>query len=256
MTDKRLVSVEVEVPGTPEAVWEAIATGPGIACWFVPAEVEGREGGRIVTHHGPYGSSEGVVTGWDPPRRFAYEERDWAEGAPPWATEVLVEARAGGTCVVRLISGLFADASGWEDDIDATERGWALAVENLRLYLTHFPGQPCSHAMAMGNSPEPAERVWAAMSRTLGLDGLAVGDRLSVENGAPRLSGVIELAPEYTAVLRIDEPHPGLVGISAHPREDKAYVGVWLYLYGEGAGAVAEREEPEWQSWLERMLAA
>jgi uncharacterized protein YndB with AHSA1/START domain len=96
-----LVRTEIEVPGTPEAVWDAIATGPGIACWFVPAEVDGRVGGEIVTHHGPYGDSKSVVTAWEPPRRFAYEERDWAEDAPPWATEILVEVRAGGTCVVR-----------------------------------------------------------------------------------------------------------------------------------------------------------
>jgi uncharacterized protein YndB with AHSA1/START domain len=95
-----LVRTEIEVPGTPEAVWDAIATGPGSACWFVPAEVDGRVG-AIVTHHGPYGDSKSVVTAWEPPRRFAYEERDWAEDAPPWATEILVEVRAGGTCVVR-----------------------------------------------------------------------------------------------------------------------------------------------------------
>ena len=77
----RLVRTEIEVPGTPEEVWEAIATGPGIACWFVPAEVDEREGGEIVTHHGPYGDSRGVVTAWEPPRRFAYEEREWADGA-------------------------------------------------------------------------------------------------------------------------------------------------------------------------------
>ena len=28
------VQVEVEVPGTPEEVWQAIATGPGISAWF------------------------------------------------------------------------------------------------------------------------------------------------------------------------------------------------------------------------------
>src|SRR5680860_1322753 len=86
--------VEVEVPASPEAVWRAIATGPGIEAWFVPAEVDEREGGTIVTHHGPFGDSTGTVTVWDPPRRFVYEERDWnpdapdAQDAPPWATEV------------------------------------------------------------------------------------------------------------------------------------------------------------------------
>jgi uncharacterized protein YndB with AHSA1/START domain len=39
----------VEVPGTPEQVWEAIATGPGTEAWFVPAEIEGRVGGRVAS---------------------------------------------------------------------------------------------------------------------------------------------------------------------------------------------------------------
>ena len=33
---RRSVQVEIEVPGTPEEVWQAIATGPGISSWFVP----------------------------------------------------------------------------------------------------------------------------------------------------------------------------------------------------------------------------
>ena len=40
---RRSVQVEVEVPGTPEEVWQAIATGPGISSWFVPTEFEKRE---------------------------------------------------------------------------------------------------------------------------------------------------------------------------------------------------------------------
>ena len=35
---RRSVTVEVEVPGTPEEVWQAIATGPGVSSWFVPTE--------------------------------------------------------------------------------------------------------------------------------------------------------------------------------------------------------------------------
>ena len=34
---RRSVQVEVEVPGTPEEVWQAIATGPGVSSWFVPS---------------------------------------------------------------------------------------------------------------------------------------------------------------------------------------------------------------------------
>jgi hypothetical protein len=41
---RRSVQVEVEVPGTPEEVWQAIATRPGILSWLMPTEFEVREG--------------------------------------------------------------------------------------------------------------------------------------------------------------------------------------------------------------------
>ena len=36
---RRSIQVEAEVPGTPEQVWDAIATGPGIGSWFYPADL-------------------------------------------------------------------------------------------------------------------------------------------------------------------------------------------------------------------------
>ena len=50
---KRFIAVETEVPGTPEDVWQAIATGPGLTAWFVPAQLEEREKGSIVMNFGP-----------------------------------------------------------------------------------------------------------------------------------------------------------------------------------------------------------
>ena len=44
MTDERSIELEIEVPGTPEEVWRAIATGPGISSWYVPHRVEEHEG--------------------------------------------------------------------------------------------------------------------------------------------------------------------------------------------------------------------
>ena len=54
---RRSVQVEVEVPGTPEEVWQAIATGPGISSWFVPAEFEERDGKPVAVkmNFGPGG---------------------------------------------------------------------------------------------------------------------------------------------------------------------------------------------------------
>ena len=122
---RRSISLKVEVPGTPEEVWEAIATGPGISAWFVPSEVDGREGGGdVVFHLGPDMDAPGTVTGWQPPERFAYEEQ-WAPAADTepttLATEFLVEARSAATCIVRLVSTF--SAGGFDDDLDAMATG-------------------------------------------------------------------------------------------------------------------------------------
>jgi uncharacterized protein YndB with AHSA1/START domain len=233
----RLVRTEIEVPGTPEEVWEAIATGPGIACWFVPADVDERVGGEIVTHHGPYGDSRGVVTAWEPPRRFAYEERDWAEGAPPWATEILVEARAGGTCLVRLVSGVFSGGEEWGDEIAGTEAGWALGMENLRLYLTHFAGLRCAHALAVGQG------AWPRFAAALGVLDAAEGSRVD----GPLVSGVVERVLGEMVLLRDDA---GIVEIYAHPGNGKTHLAVRAYRYGDSA-VLAEREEPAWRAWMD-----
>ena len=107
--DKPLrVEIEVEIAGTPQQVWEAIASAEGISSWFLPTEFEPRQGGAVVTHMGDDDSSPAWITAWDPPRRLVYDEPKWAElaGHPdalvsPLTTEFLVEARSGGTCVVR-----------------------------------------------------------------------------------------------------------------------------------------------------------
>ncbi|HEX9763780.1 MAG TPA: hypothetical protein VGA39_00720, partial [Candidatus Acidoferrales bacterium] len=91
---RRSVQVEVEVPGTPEEVWQAIATGPGVSSWFVPAEVDERAG-TVTLDFGPGMRSVAKRTAWDPPRRFAAECSDWGPNSPPVATEWTVEARSG-----------------------------------------------------------------------------------------------------------------------------------------------------------------
>jgi uncharacterized protein YndB with AHSA1/START domain len=113
---RRSVQIETLVPGTPEEVWAAIATGPGISPWFCPSEIEERVGGSLCCHIGPGMDADGTVTAWDPPRRFAADSPGPAPDAPPIATEWIVEPRAGGTCLVRVVHSLFAST----DDVDGT----------------------------------------------------------------------------------------------------------------------------------------
>jgi uncharacterized protein YndB with AHSA1/START domain len=135
----------VEVPGTPEQVWDAIATANGISSWMLPTELEEREGGTVVFHMGPEMSSKGTVTGWDPPRRLVYEEPEWyalvdqEPNVTPLVSEFLVEATSGGTCVVRVVSSAFGTGADWEGEFFADmAKGWTPMFDHLRLYLTHF----------------------------------------------------------------------------------------------------------------------
>src|SRR5437773_11904194 len=96
---RRWVQVEVEVPGTPEAVWQAIATGPGVSSWFVPTEA--REDGTVVSHFRPGMVAIATHTVCDPPRRVA-AAGELGPNAPRMATEWIVEARSGGTCIARV----------------------------------------------------------------------------------------------------------------------------------------------------------
>src|SRR3954467_1097162 len=146
---RRWVQVEVEVPGTPEEVWQAIATGPGVSSWFVPTEL--REDGTVVSHFGPGMDVVARQTAWDPPRRFA-AEAEMGPGAPKMATEWIVEARGGGVCVVRVVHSLFASTDDWDEQLENIESGWPDYFEILRLYLRHHGGQPCSAFQLMGTA--------------------------------------------------------------------------------------------------------
>ena len=165
-----------ELPGTPEQLWDAIATAQGISAWFMPTDLDERVGGTIVTHMGE-DSSPGTVTGWDPPLRFAVEEPEWAalaghagESVTPLATEFLIEARSGGTCVLRVVTSAFGTGADWEQEFfEEMEKGWRPFFDRLRLYLAHFPGQRATPLDLIHTVKGRAGPVFAAMRQSLGL---------------------------------------------------------------------------------------
>lgn len=190
----RRVELEYEVPGTPEEVWRAIATGPGITSWFTPTELEEREGGRVVFHLSAETDAPATVTAWEPPRRLAYEERNWAGDAPPLGSEFIVEARRGGSCVVRIVHTLFTDSSAWDDQLESFEGGWTPCFDVLRLVLRHFQGRPCAAVRVMAPASATREEAWRAMTSALGMAEVRPGAHADTSrSSAPPLSGVAEL---------------------------------------------------------------
>ncbi len=186
---RRSVQVEVEVPGTPEQVWQAIATGPGISAWFVPTEMDGRVGGTVTHHFGAGMDSDATITVWDAPHRFV-KEGSAEPNEPAMATEWIVEARGGGKCLVRVVHSLFADTDDWDGQLTGVESGWPSFFSILRLYLDHFPGQPSSQIQLL--AMPPASGAWEKLAGALNLAGAAAGERRHAGNGAPPLSGIVE----------------------------------------------------------------
>ena len=72
------ITRELELPASPEQVWEAVATTAGNAAWMFPNEID---------------PESDAVKAWDPPNRFAVrtEQGDWFN-----ALEYVIEAREGG----------------------------------------------------------------------------------------------------------------------------------------------------------------
>jgi len=151
-------------------------------------------------------------TAWDPPQRFAAESEGFGPNAPPLATEWIVEARSGGTCVVRVVHSLFASGDDWDNQLENFESGWPWFFRVLRLYLTHFRGRPCSAFRVMGVGPEPASEVWEGLTGSLGLAGASIGGRLKTSAGVPPLGGLVEQTGTgghpQGLLLRLDEQRP------------------------------------------------
>ena len=259
---RRSVQVEVELPGTPEEIWQAIATGPGISSWFVPTEFEvGADGrpARVVMHMGPGMDAAAPIKAWEPPHRFAAES-EWVPGMPPVMTEWTVEARAGGTCLVRVVHSLFASTDDWDNQLESTETGWPGFFRILRMYLTHFRGQPCSNVQVMGFAADSPAKAWTAVTGSLGLEEARAGERRAAPAGAPGFAGTVESLDENrhgcAVLLRLEEPAAGAVSVGAFECGGPTMVAVCLYLYGKAAADVAAREEPLWHAWMSRHFPA
>ncbi len=253
----RSVQVEVEVPGTPEEVWRAIATGPGVSSWFVPTRVEeGADGKpvRVIGDFGPGMESVATVTSWNPPHTFSAESADLGPNAPTVATQWIVEARAGGKCLVRVVHSLFASTNDWDNQLEGWENGWPGFFRILRLCLMHFRGQPCTAFQLAGMAPEPKSKAWEALVGPLGFAGVAVGQTRSAPGGVPPMGGLVERVGEEPyaeeLLLRLDKPAPGIAHLFAMPMGPQVFLSIRFYLYGDRAAGAVARDEPLWRAWM------
>lgn len=258
---RRSVQVEVEVQGTPEQVWQAIATGPGISAWFVPTELEGQVGGKLACDFGGGMVSSAEITAWQPPRRFVATDSTWLPGGPPVATEWTVEAKRGGTCIVRVVHSLFASTDDWDQHIEGTESGWPGYFKVLAHYLAHHAGERAASFVAMAPAGRPVAETWAVLLGALGSGELVAGRdaHLRAPAGAAPVRGVVKSVdhlPQGTgATLHVREPAPGVVMVYAMECMGMQMASLQAFYYGPRADAAAADKE-RWVGWLNGLFPA
>lgn len=250
----RSVEMAFIAPGSPEAVWQAMATGEGNSAWFTKAVIEERVGGLISFSFGPQMASRGEVTVWEPPHRFGYVENEWMPGAPPVATEITITSRSGDQCVVRMVHSLFATTDDWDDQMEGFESGWPGFFEVLRVYLTSFAGQKGASFQAMSLTEGDRLTLWKRLSQALGLAGGNVGETISATGGPEPFAGRIEHIRQdrhlCLVMLRLEAPGPGIALVGAYAQGERSHVSVSMFCYGEDAAERAARSEPKWRDWL------
>ena len=256
---RRFVEVGARVPGATKAVWDAIATGPGVSAWFVPTEINVGPDGiptGVVSHFGEGMDAVATVTGWEPPQVFSAVSDDFAPGGPPMTTDWTVEPVGDGACIVRVRHSLAADTDEWDAYLEPVEDGWPAFLGILQAYLTDFAGQP--HALVeLSAMTDDLTRGWARLAADLGLAGASVGERRVSPPGSVELAGIVDRAPSDSELtLRIDAPGPGVAHLFALPLEEGALLSVRLYLYGDNAADTAAAIEPRWRSWMSSHDAA
>jgi uncharacterized protein YndB with AHSA1/START domain len=201
MSHEFKLTYDIDLDATPEQVWAAIATGPGIDSWFMGRnEVEPREGGTArMSMAGSTGES--TVTVWEPGRRFAYRSAA-AEDGSFMAFEYLIEGRDGAATALRLVhSGILT--GDWEAEYDALKKGNPLYLRTLAQYLEHFPGRTAVPVTAFGPQQPDQDTVWFAITRAVGLSkDVAQGDEVHFTIGGQRVDGVVDtvLEPSFLGV--------------------------------------------------------
>lgn len=259
-TGLRWVEVSREVAGTVDEVWTAIATGPGVSAWFVPTDFTMGPNGepeRIVSHFGNDESMDSVaeVTLWEAPQRFVASSSDLGPDAPVVATEWGVKPLSGSTSEIYVRHSFRSESDTWDEHLEAWEGGWPWFFNVLGLYLLHFRGQPSAAYRVMGVAPLPTWDAWDDFAERIGLAESAVGTLVKAPDELPPLIGKVKFTSgegqEFGAILRLDEPAPGILSAFAMAMDGQVYLVLDFFHYGKRATTAVQHWEPRWHGWMQ-----
>jgi uncharacterized protein YndB with AHSA1/START domain len=235
---------DAEVPARPEEVWAAIATGPGIDSWFMGhTELRPEPGGKV---HAEFGDLD--ITTCEPGRRFGYRSPERADGRFI-AYEFLIEARSGGSTVLRTVTSGFIPGVDWADEYEAMALGTEMYFATLVEYLGHFGGRPAVPVTASGPAGTNWGRDRGLLCRALGLPGDgAAGDKVQfVADEVGSVDGVLYFANANSLCVRTPDALYRFIRGFGKP------VVAAHKLFAESTEN-AESLSRDWEAWLARVL--
>ncbi|HWD03017.1 MAG TPA: SRPBCC domain-containing protein [Amycolatopsis sp.] len=247
MTHEFEVAKQVRLPADPDAVWDAVATGPGIDSWFMGTHEVDAEARRVRFRMGEF-TSEAEITAWEPPHRFAYRGTPAPDGSFD-AFEFLVEAADGGTSVLRFIHHGFT-AQDWGGEYhEGFSRGWDMYLHTLGQLLRYFPGRRARFVIASGPQSSAAPGAWRKLIAAIGLPAEpVVGQRVHFEvDELPAVDGVLDYTTENYAGIRTPD---ALYRFHERSITDMP-IALGHHLFGD---VDVEAQGKAWQAWLEHVL--
>jgi uncharacterized protein YndB with AHSA1/START domain len=239
MTHPFEVSDEFTVDATPEQVWQAITTGPGVDSWLM-GKTEVDSDGKTATFDMFGHVSRSAITAWEPGRHYATKEDPNPDGTF-MAMEWLIESRDGGASAVRFVhSGLLGDD--WEAEYNGLSVGDHAYMAKLAVYLLHFAPRTARNSVFL---PGPVTKdSWAAMTAAVGVGADAADGqpaRLSVPGIKP-VDGTVEFTGQPSFVgMRTDDAMYMLI----HGYNDTMFATA--HYFDDRDPSV---ETEAWQGWL------
>ncbi|MEV0387327.1 SRPBCC domain-containing protein [Nonomuraea sp. NPDC050643] len=227
---------EAVVPATPEEVWEAISTGPGIDSWFMGrSEVAD---GVVRTAFGRFELPPSTVTAAEPLEHFAHAS-DKGDDGRFVAYEFMIEGRERGSTLIRMVTSGFLPGDDWQDEFEAMSKGLAMYFATLAEYLTHFAGRVATPLTEFGPPITDWPHAWELLYAALG-GRPSPGDRVRV---GP-VEGVVYFVNAQTVGLRTGD-------------------GIYRFLQGFGGSMIASHllfdagddQGPLWRAWLAELYA-
>ena len=240
-------SDELEVLATPEQVWQVIATGPGQDTWYLGRnEVSGGLGGTVRSDFAGGAIPMSTVTGWEPGRRLAYGIEPGDDGRF-LASEYLIEGRATGSTVLRIVTSGFLPGDDWEAEYDAMRAGSCVFRSSLVESLNHFAGRTATPLTLFGPPVPDWPAAWKRLDGALGLP----PGRPAERGDAVRLD---------VAGLGVVEGE--LYAVNDQVRGVRTPAGLYRFIQGFGGMFVlchvvfaSDGAAGPWQTWLDELTS-